>query len=275
MSSVIRRLLAACLIALTPLIGIAPALAAGSDAKPTLYLIGDSTVKNRTRNQLGWGTPLADHLNTARITLENRALGGRSSRSYLREGLWAAVVRELKPGDIVMIQFGHNDGGPLADGKARASLKGAGEESKDVVLTESGQPETVRTYGWYIRNYAREAKAKGAKVIVCSPVPRNIWKDGKVARASNDYGKWAREAAEAEGVHFFDLNEVVAKAYEELGPEEVLARYFTAADHTHTNEAGARFTAARVAAGLRDLRDSPLAEFIVEPIPAPTAGVSQ
>ena len=76
-------------------------------------------------------------------------------------------------------------------------------------------------YGWYLRKYISDAKAKGATPIVLSLVPRKIWKDGKIARASNDYAKWAAEAARAEGVAFVDLNDIVARHYEELGPEKV------------------------------------------------------
>jgi lysophospholipase L1-like esterase len=241
-----------------------------SGHKPTLYLIGDSTVRNSTRGQMGWGTPIRGWFDSARITVENRALGGRSSRSYLREGLWDAVLKELKAGDFVMMQFGHNDGGPLAEGKARASLKGSGEESQDVVLKESGMPETVHTFGWYLRKYISDAKAKGATMIVCSLVPRNIWNDGKVGRANDSYGKWARDAAEAEGVYFIDLNELVARDYEQLGADEVMKRFFTPADHTHTNEAGARFTAERVVDGIRSLRGCALGGFLVDK-PAPDA----
>src|SRR5437763_825443 len=82
-----------------------------------------------------------------------------------------------------------------------------------------------------------DSKAKGATPIVLSPVPRNIWKDGNVARASNDYGKWAAESAKAGGAFFLDLNELVAKRYEEVGPETVKTQYF-GEDHTHTTPAG-------------------------------------
>src|SRR5436190_22627813 len=99
-------------------------------AKPTLWIIGDSTVKNSTRGQQGWGTPFAGLFDGGKIRVENRALGGRSSRTFLREGLWEKVRLDIKPGDFVLMQFGHNDGGPLDEGRARASLKGNGNEAK-------------------------------------------------------------------------------------------------------------------------------------------------
>ena len=230
-------------------------------AKPTLFLIGDSTVRNHTRGQLGWGDAIAAWFDTSKITVTNRALGGRSSRTFLTEGLWDKVVAELKPGDFVLMQFGHNDGGPLDDAKARASLKGNGEESRVVTNQVSGKIETVHAYGWYMRKYISDAKARGATPIVLSLVPRKIWKDGKIARASNDYAKWAAEAALAENVAFVDLNDIVARHYEELEPEKVNNLF--ADEHTHTTPEGAKLNARCVVEGLRAMKDCPLAKYLV------------
>jgi oligogalacturonide lyase len=231
--------------------------------KPTIFLIGDSTVKNGTRGLQGWGANLAAHFDTEKVTVENRALGGRSSRSFLREGLWDAVLEQLQPGDFVLMQFGHNDGGPFDEGRARASIKGNGDEMREVTIKETGKQETVRSYGWYLRKYIADAKAKGATPIICSPIPRNIWTNGKVARASEDYGKWAADAAQAAGgAPFLDLNSLIADRYDALGAEAVLARFFTAADHTHTTPEGAEFNAQCVADGLRALPGGPLDAFL-------------
>jgi rhamnogalacturonan acetylesterase len=230
---------------------------------PTLFLIGDSTVKNGTRGQMGWGDPVAAYFDPTKIKVENRARGGRSSRTYLAEGLWDPILAALKPGDFVMMQFGHNDGGSVTGGRARASLKGVGEETQEVVDAATGKKETVHTYGWYLRKYIADARAKGATAIVLSPVPRNIWKEGRtVARASNDYGKWAAEAAKAGGAFFVDLNDLVARYYEAQGPEQVQAMYFGPTDHTHTTPAGAEVTAALVMEGLKGLADCPLSSYL-------------
>ena len=229
-------------------------------AKPALFLIGDSTVRNRTRGQLGWGDPIATLFDASRIAVTNRALGGRSSRTFLTEGLWDKVLAELKPGDFVLMQFGHNDGGPLDDAKARASLKGSGDEARSVTNKVSGKVETVHTYGWYLRKYISDAKSKGATPIVLSLVPRKIWKNGKIARASNDYAKWAAEAARAENVAFVDLNEIVARHYEELGPEKVEALFGD--EHTHTTPEGAKLNAQCVVEGLRALENCPLTNYL-------------
>ena len=229
--------------------------------KPVLFLIGDSTVHNRTPGQLGWGDSIVDWFDPAKIAVTNLALGGRSSRTFLTEGLWDKALAELRPGDFVLMQFGHNDAGPLDEGRARASLKGNGDESSVVTNKISGKVETVHTYGWYLRKYISEAKAKAATPIVLSPVPRKIWKDGKIVRASNDYGKWAAEAARAGGALFVDLNDIVARHYEALGPEKVTALFGD--EHTHTSPEGAKLNARCVVEGLRARQDCPLTAFLL------------
>ena len=228
---------------------------------PTLFLIGDSTVKNRTKGQLGWGDPLVQHFDATKVKVVNRALGGRSSRTFLTEGLWDKVVTEIKPGDFVLMQFGHNDGGSLNDPKGRASIKGNGDETQEVTNPTTGVKETVHSYGWYLRRYIRDAKAKGATTVVLSPVPRKIWKDDKtVARASGDYGKWAMEAAKQEGAAFVDLNDLIAKRYEALGKEKVETLFGD--EHTHTNAEGAALNAEMVVEGLKSLKDSPFTALL-------------
>ncbi|HUR47412.1 MAG TPA: rhamnogalacturonan acetylesterase [Candidatus Saccharimonadales bacterium] len=226
-----------------------------------LFIIGDSTVKNNTPGQMGWGTRLAAFFDTNRIKIENRALAGRSSRTFFTEGLWGKVLQEIQPGDHLLMQFGHNDGGGLNEPKGRASLKGNGDETREV--EKDGKQEMVHTYGWYLRKYAHDAKEKGATPIVLSLIPRNVWQGEKVNRAAKDYGKWAREAAESEGALFVDLNEIVAKRYEAEGKEKVQQLYFDPADHTHTKAAGAQVNAQCVAAGVRELKGCALAGFLL------------
>lgn len=230
-------------------------------AEPTLFIMGDSTVKNGTKGQMGWGTPMAELFDSSRITVANHAIGSRSSRTFLTEGRWDRVLADLKPGDFVLIQFGHNDSGPLDDtARARGSIRGTGEEMREIDNPITHQRETVHTYGWYLRKYVADTRAKGATPIVCSPVPRNLWKDGKVARASNDYGKWAAEMAKIEGVAFLDLNELVARRYEALGEEKAKALF--GGDHTHTNEEGAKLNASLVVEGLQGLKLTALCRYL-------------
>lgn len=230
---------------------------------PTLFIIGDSTVKTPTNGQQGWGDPIAAFFDQARIKVENRARGGRSSRTFQTEGLWDQILSELKPGDFVLMQFGHNDGGAINDtSRARGSIKGTGDETEEIDNLLTKQHEIVHTFGWYMRKYVTDTKKKGATPIVLSPIPRNIWKDGKVVRASGDYGKWAAEVAKSESAFFIDLNELVAKRYEAMGPEKV--KLYFPADHTHTNPAGAEENAAAVVEGVRALRRCPLRQFLLK-----------
>jgi lysophospholipase L1-like esterase len=236
------------------------------DQRPTLYIIGDSTVKNGKGKGdgglWGWGSFLGDSFDTTRIAVRNYALGGRSSRTFITEGHWDEVLSLLKPGDFVIMQFGHNDGGPLDDtARARGTIKGTGEETKDIYNPIRKVSETVHTYGWYMQQYVKDSKAKGATAIICSPIPRDMFKDGKVLRASGDYGGWAQEVAGGTGARFIDLNAIIADQYDRLGADSV--KNFFPGDHTHTNEAGARLNAAAVVQGLRGLKGLALDDYLM------------
>jgi len=232
-------------------------------ALPTVFLIGDSTVRNGrgdgSNGQWGWGEPIVDRFDTSKINVVNRAVGGLSSRTYLTQGHWDRVLAMLKRGDFVIMQFGHNDSGPLDDAaRARGTIKGTGEETREIDNPITKQHEVVHSYGWYLRKFIADAKARGAVPIVCSPIPRKIWKDGKIGR--DPYGKWAADVAAAEGVAFVDLNEIIAVRYEALGPEKVEALFGD--EHTHTSRAGAELNADCVIAGLRALSPDPLADYL-------------
>jgi lysophospholipase L1-like esterase len=225
-------------------------------ALPTLFLIGDSTVRNGhgdgANNQLGWGEPLVDHFDTARINVVNRAVGGLSSRTYLTQGHWARVLAMLKPGDFVLMQFGHNDSGPLDDAaRARGTLPGAGPETKEIDNPITKRHEVVHTYGWYLRRFVEDARAKGATPIVCSLVPRKTWKDGRIVRNSTTYQKWAAGVASSEQAPFIDLNEIVAAKYDALGPAKVDPLFGD--EHTHTSRPGAELNADSVVEGLTQI----------------------
>jgi len=113
-----------------------------------------------------------------------------------------------------------------------------------------------------MRKYVADTRNAGATPIVLSLIPRNIWtEDGKVVRASDSYGKWAKEIASEEKAYFIDLNEIVAARYEEMGREKVGSELFLT-DHTHTNLAGARINAEAVVEGLRMMVDCPLNKFL-------------
>jgi rhamnogalacturonan acetylesterase len=231
--------------------------------KPTLYIIGDSTVRNDdATGHRGWGSHIASYLDTTRINISNQAMAGRSTRTFIKEGRWDKVISAIKPGDFLIMQFGHNEGSKPDTSRAgyRGVLKGTGDETVDLVWPD-GKPETVHTYGWYLKKFVTEAKAKGATVLIASMIPRNDWKDGKVVRASDNYGKWAQEVAQATGAYFVDLNKITADKYDEWGPEKV--KPFFPNEHTHTSPEGARINAESVIEGVKQLKDCPLNKYIL------------
>jgi len=240
-----------------------------TSSQPTLFIIGDSTVKNSSAGQMGWGDPLRDFFDLSKIRVENRARGGRSSRTFQTEGLWDQVLTELKPGDFVLMQFGHNDGGEINDeSRARGSLPGLGNEFEPIENRVTKKTESVHTFGWYMRKYVADTKAKGAIPIVLSPVPRNIWIDGKVERVVATYGGWAANVAKSQNAFFIDLNELVAARYETIGAETIGRDYFKG-DHTHTSPIGARLNAETIVTGMRALKNLTLNNFLRrEPVAA-------
>jgi len=262
-------------------------------ALPSLTLIGDSTVRNGhgrgDQNQWGWGAPIAELFDSAKINVVNRAIGGLSSHSYIMEGHWDLALEIIKRGDFVLIQWGHNDGGinlpgarPVPDQGLQpgatppappdgtpprgpnvpGSLPGIGDETYDVADARTSQTVTVHTFGWYLRKYIADVKAKGATPIICSLVPRKIWVDGHIRRNTDTYRGWAQQVAEQEHVGFIDLNEIIARRYDAMGPEAVDGLFGD--PHTHTDWAGAVINAEAVVSGLRDLAGDPLAPYLSE-----------
>ena len=233
--------------------------------KLTFYIIGDSTVKNGDgtgkNNQMGWGTVITPYFDTTMISVQNHAIGGRSSRTFITEGRWNRILEKLKKGDFVIMQFGHNDAGPLDDtARARGTIRGVGDDSTEIWNPIRKIKEVVHTYGWYMRKYVRETKAKGAVPIICSLVPRNGWKDAKVNRSSDSYALWAKQIAEQEGAYFIDLNDLVAIKYEAMGQTAV--KLFFPADNTHTNTDGAKLNAETVANELKRINPGKIKKYM-------------
>ncbi len=230
---------------------------------PVVFIIGDSTGKTGRgkgeNGQWGWGSFFDLFFDTSQISIENHALGGRSSRTYITEGHWDKVLHGLKKGDYLIVQFGHNDGGPLNTGRARASLKGTGDEFETVIMERNGGPEDVYTFGKYIRTYIKQARAQGVNVVVLSHTPGNRWTDGKVDRCDQTYGKWSQEVALKEGVYYIDVNDLAAKKYEEMGPEAT-SSYFI--DNVHTSAKGAILHGKCLVEGILNLENCSLAKYV-------------
>jgi rhamnogalacturonan acetylesterase len=241
-------------------------------ALPTLFIVGDSTARNQAN--LGWGDHFAHYFDTTKINIANRAMAGRSSRSYYNEGRWANVLAEMKPGDSVLFQMGHNDGGgssPETDAKGRASIKGLGDETVQYPLPKpfttgplAGQTtETIHTYGWYMRKYFADTRAKRATPVLLTITIRNIWAndaDGKL-RIERDMGfrDTVYQLGAAEQVPVVDMATVEADRLEAIGPENTALLF--PIDHTHTSPEGAERNAESVAIALRNAK-SPLADYL-------------
>lgn len=225
---------------------------------PTLFLVGDSTVKCGTQGQRGWGEEFGKYFDPAKVNVVNVAIGGRSSRTFITEGRWGATLSMLKPGDAVIIQFGHNDGGPINDDfRARGSIRGVGDETEEIDNLLTKKHETVRTYGAYLRQYLADARAKGATPYLCTQVPRKLWEPegARIGRPNDGTVAWARQVAAAEKATLLDLHEAVAASYEALGRDAV--EPFFADARTHTTVAGADHTARIVVGLLKGLPESP------------------
>lgn len=227
---------------------------ARNPALPTVFVVGDSTARNGA--DLGWGDHIAPFFDTARINVANRAIAGRSSRTYINEGHWAKVLAEMKAGDFLLLQMGHNDGGDLGGAKPRGSLKGIGEETQDVRQTAgplAGQTETVHTFGWYLRKMLDEAKAKGVHPMLLTLTVRNIWAPGADGKPHIErdmgYASFIQQVATREEIPFIDMATPEADLLEGLG-QPASDRLFPK-DHTHTSSEGAFYVAKSVADALR------------------------
>lgn len=235
--------------------------------RPVVFTIGDSTVKNEDKGEdgmWGWGSVLAEQFDTTKVSVENCAFPGRSARTFLDEGRWDKVYRALQPGDFVIMQFGHNDGGDINKGKARGELHGAGPESRVFRMEATGKNKVVYTYGWYLRKFVMDCREKGATAVILSHTPRNMWKNGVVESNAASFGLWAKQAAEQSGAYFIDLNAISGRKLQELGDTIAANPYFNH-DHTHSSKLGARMNAASIAEGLRRCH-CPLADALL-PLP--------
>ena len=255
-----------------------------TEGKPVVFITGDSTVKNADKDEdgmWGWGAVANTVFDESKIDIVNAAMAGRSCRSYLNEGRWDRVYNSLKPGDFVLIQFGHNDISPIDKPKYRGAIATAADTchvykmqaakedlSKQNVIdqklksnTQVGTYEVVFSFGWYLKKFIQDVREKGATPILVSLTPRNEWPNGKIERRNDTYGKWYREVAEATGVEFVDLHNITADFLDKkCGKKEKAMKYFNH-DHTHTSLLGAKTNAQSVAKGLR-ANNSPLAKYL-------------
>ncbi|AHM58500.1 G-D-S-L family lipolytic protein [Flammeovirgaceae bacterium 311] len=233
------------------------------------FLIGDSTMADyslyegedyqRQRYPLmGWGQVFQpfvsrdslskiSHLTKAdSVLVLDKARGGRSTRTFFEEGRWAEVYNALEKGDLVLIQFGHND---------------AAENKPERYVSIQGYKE-------YLRLYVNQTRQKGALPILLTPVARNYpWKDGRLSNVHGDYPQAVKEVASELNVPLIDLNQRSMDFFSAKGEEWVTNKYFMnlpagvyqaypegQKDNTHFQPEGAKAVARLVFEGLQDLK---------------------
>ncbi len=230
--------------------------------RPTVFLTGDSTVKNSDADpdgMWGWGAVAYEVFDSTKCTVINAAKAGRSTRTFLEEGRWDAVYNSIEPGDYVLIQFGHNDIGPIDAQKERGTIATAADTCHVYHLQSNGQYRVVYSFGWYLKKFIGDVRERGGIPVLVSLTPRNEWPHGKIERRNDSYGRWYRQVAEETGVEFIDLHNLSADRMDKMGRERAAALFNH--DHTHSSLAGARHTARCIAKGIKQQK-SPLRHFL-------------
>jgi lysophospholipase L1-like esterase len=224
------------------------------DQKPIrVYLIGDSTMANkdsRAYPETGWGMPFA-HFFDAGVTVDNRAKNGRSTRSFLEEGLWQPVADQLQAGDYVLIQFGHND-----EVKTKKSYT------------------TEAEFMANLKRYVKESRRKKAIPVLLTPVARRLFDDGgKVVGTHEAYSELVRQVAREQQVPLIDLDKHSQALLQRFGPEtsKLLFLHLTPGEHpnypkgkednTHFSELGARLMAQLVYRELKTMKSDLATRF--------------
>ena len=223
--------------------------------KPVVYLVGDSTMSEKRISsypETGWGMPFEDYF-TDEIEIENHARNGRSTRTFIEEGRWKTIKETLKPGDFVLVQFGHNDEVPTK--------------------TRYTPPEQ---YQKFLRQYISETRDADANPILLTPITRRQFNDkGQVKETHEQYSELMREVAKSEDVPLIDMDRKSQTMLTEIGEDKSTLLFLHlnpgqnpnypegVTDNTHFNETGARMMAELVMQGLEEL-DHELAKYIVE-----------
>lgn len=228
-----------------------------SEPEINIYLIGDSTMADKPGNpeenpERGWGQLLPIYFNK-KVAIYNHAVNGRSSESFIGEGRWETVLKELKSGDYVFIQFGHND-----------------QKIKD-------PKRFTNPYTGYRRNlekYVNETRAKGAYPILLSSIVRRKFNEhGTLKDTNGAYPFMARTVAENMNVPFIDMQLMTEDYVKKLGPEKSKEIYLWVnkgeyekfpdgkEDDTHLNIKGATEYAGMVAKKIKEM-NLPLAKYL-------------
>ena len=195
--------------------------------------------------QMGWGMVLKCSLDP-RVEVVNLARGGRSTKTFIEEGLWTGLLEKLKPGDTVMIAFGHNDA----------------DRVKIVRFTD---PKGAYTDN--LIRFVTDVRAAGGQPVLMTPIAKHVFLGDQVQETHGAYAVAVRDVARATGAPLIDLDADMMGAQQARGeagsrglyliytPQDGIARYPQGiSDTTHINEGGARLAAALVAARLAGLK---------------------
>ncbi len=204
------------------------------DGLPTIFIAGDSTVTDQPREPgASWGQMLPRWF-TADVAIANHAESGETLKSFLTGLRLAKILSQMKRGDYLLLQFGHNDEKPS---------------------WPQTYVEARTTYQAYLRAFIAEVRLRGATPVLISPVQRRQFDDhGKIKNSHGDYPDAVRELAREQGVAFIDLSAASAALYEALGPAKAPLAFSGSGEHrdpTHHNNYGAYELAKCVVQGLR------------------------
>lgn len=187
-----------------------------------------------------WGYYIPDYLT---ISVSNLAKNGRSTRSFINQGLWKALLGDTNKGDFVVIEMGHNDdGGPTTDTDDRATLPGIGNNTV-TVTNSTGDKEIVYTFGHYLRTMISDVRGKDATPLLSGMVNRNYWSDGKL-QSDWPFADYAAEVAVQTGVEYINHTGYCVEKWQSLG--QTVAKTYYPEDNTHTNWPGALINAQTV-----------------------------
>jgi rhamnogalacturonan acetylesterase len=220
-------------------------------AMPKLLICSDSTAASyqppvdRSGWQ-GWGFYLGDYLT---IPVKNFAEPGESTRSFIRKGSWVTLLSQIVPGDLVIIEMGHNDEDDPLDPRNpnawRGTLPGIGDNTA-IGIDRSGTSETVLSFGGYLRLMIADVRARAGIPILSGRTPGNDW-NGDVARTDYKYSRWAEEVSSQMKVEYLDHTKYSIAIFQEFRPlgRNVIDGFYAwnndrnAADLIHNNAPGA------------------------------------
>ena len=216
--------------------------------KIKIFLAGDSTIaikETKAYPETGWGMPFV-HFWDSTVTVVNRAKNGRSTKTFLSEGLWKSIIDEAREGDYVIIQFGHND---------------ESVEKKERYAT----PDTFKMN---LTRFVKETREKKATPILLTPVSRRKFdKEGNAVESHKEYSALTKEVAKEQNALLIDLDEKSRALFQQFGPENSKWLFLQLVpgehpnypegknDNTHFNELGARLIAQIV---LKELKTLPI-----------------